>query len=404
MEKIEVFELVIDMNDESGVSSIALVNFPAIESNWMMFNKQVEHKFEIKDEEKRIIEGYFMVADLLIPRIDDEGKKFFVKFSAKTIEAIREKQSKQGLTNNFNLMHDPNQIAEGVFMLDNLIIDNERGKVAPKEFEKVPNGSLWGSAKVDNDVIWEQIKAGEFRGFSVEGMFKQLEPVSMDEELINKIRESIQEFEKSIEDNVQLSNKQTIDNMSKETLDKVKKLIFGEETVEVTPTEVIEVKLMSMELANGTMINIEPALEVGAMVTVEVEGVVAPIPNGEYPLADGTVIIISEGAISEVKAVEVEEEEEAMETEVAPTETVTEAKIRKIIESTETVFAKVETLETELSEVKAEFAKYKEESDTKEKAMFSAVEELANESSVKPLVKKRSGVISPKKKNIFIKQ
>lgn len=407
MEKIEVFELVIDIDDESGVTSIALVDYPATESNWMAFNKQVEHKFEIADEEKRTIEGYFMVADLLIPRIDEDGKKFFVKFSAKTIEAIREKQSKQGLTNNFNLMHDPKQIAEGVFMLDNLIIDNERGKVAPKEFEKVPNGSLWGSAKVDNDVIWEQIKAGEFRGFSVEGMFKQLEPVSMDEDLINKIRESIQEFEKSIEDNVQLSNKQTIDSMSKETLDKVKKLIFGEETVEatpeVTPTEVIEVKLMSMELADGTMINIEPALEVGAIVTVEVEGVAAPIPNGEYPLADGTVIIISEGAISEVKAVEVEEEEEAMETE-APTETVTEAKIRKIIESTETVFAKVETLETELSEVKAEFSKYKEEADTKEKAMFSAVEELANESSVKPLVKKRSGVISPKKKNIFNKQ
>jgi len=407
MEKIEVFELVIDIDDESGVTSIALVDYPATESNWMAFNKQVEHKFEIADEEKRTIEGYFMVADLLIPRIDEDGRKFFVKFSAKTIEAIREKQSKQGLTNNFNLMHDPKQIAEGVFMLDNLIIDNERGKVAPKEFEKVPNGSLWGSAKVDNDVIWEQIKAGEFRGFSVEGMFKQLEPVSMDEDLINKIRESIQEFEKSIEDNVQLSNKQTIDSMSKETLDKVKKLIFGEETVEatpeVTPTEVIEVKLMSMELADGTMINIEPALEVGAIVTVEVEGVAAPIPNGEYPLADGTVIIISEGAISEVKAVEVEEEEEAMETE-APTETVTEAKIRKIIESTETVFAKVETLETELSEVKAEFSKYKEEADTKEKAMFSAVEELANESSVKPLVKKRSGVISPKKKNIFNKQ
>jgi hypothetical protein len=405
MEKIEVFELVIDTDDESGVTSIALVDYPATESNWMAFNKQVEHKFEIADEEKRTIEGYFMVADLLIPRIDDEGKKFFVKFSAKTIEAIREKQSKQGLTNNFNLMHDPNQIADGVFMLDNLIIDNERGKVAPKEFEKVPNGSLWGSAKVDNDVIWEQIKAGEFRGFSVEGMFKQLEPVSMDEDLINKIRESIQEFEKTLEDNVQLSNKQTIDNMSKETLDKVKKLIFGEETVEVTPTEVIEVKLMAMELADGTMINVEPALEVGAMVTVEVEGVVAPIPNGEYPLADGTVIIISEGAISEVKAVEVEEEEEeeAMETEVAPVETVTEAKIRKIIESTETVFSKIETLETELSEVKAEFAKYKAEADTKEKAMFSAVEELANESSVKPLVKKRSGVISPKKKNIFNK-
>ena len=406
MEKIEVFELVIDTDDESGVTAIALVDQPAIESNWMAFSQQTEYKFAVKDEEKRIIEGYFMVADLLIGRINpDTGAKFFVKFSAKTIEQIREKQSRLGLNNNFNLMHDPRQIAEGVYMLDNLIIDNERGKVAPKEFEKVPNGSLWGSAKVDNDEIWEQVKNGEFKGFSVEGMFKQLEPVTMDEETINKIIKTIQDFEKSIEDNVQLSNKQTIDNMSKETLDKVKSLIFGEETkevaVEATP-EVTEVKLMAAELADGTMVNIEPALEVGAVVTVEVEGEVAPMPNGEYPLADGTVVTVMEGAITDIKEVEAEEEE-AMETEATPkAETVTEAKIRKIIESTETVFnEQFAKLTEELETVKAEFAKYKAEADTKEKAMFSAVEELANESSVAPIKKKRSGVISPKKKSIF---
>jgi hypothetical protein len=410
MEKIEVFELVIDIDDESGVTAIALVDQPAIESNWMAFSKQSEYKFNVKDEEKRIIEGYFMVADLLIPRIGENGEKFFVKFSAKTIEQIREKQSRLGLNNNFNLMHDPRQIAEGVYMLDNLIIDNERGKVAPKEFEKVPNGSLWGSAKVDNDEIWNSIKAGEFSGFSVEGMFKQLEPVEMDENLINKIRQTIQDFEKSIDDNVQLSNKQTIDNMSKETLDKVKSLIFGEETKEVeaeaTPEVVTEIKLAAIELADGTMINVDPALEVGAVVTVEVDGAVAPMPNGEYPLADGTIVTISEGAISDIKEVEAEEEE-AMETEATPepvAETVTEAKIRKIIESTETVFnEQFAKLTEELETVKAEFAKYKEESDTKEKAMFSAVEELANESSVAPIKKKRSGVISPKKKSIFTK-
>jgi len=404
MEKIEVFELVIDTDDESGNSAISFVDRPAIDSNFIKFSEQIEHKFKIKDEEKRIVEGYCMVAELLIARVTDEGKKFFVKFSAKTIEQIREKQSRLGLNNSFNLMHDSENKAEGVYMLDNLIIDNERGKVAPKEFEKVPNGSLWISAKVDNDEIWQSVKDGTFQGFSVEGMYKQLESVSMDEETINKIIKTIQDFEKSIEDNVQLSNKQTIDNMSKETLDKVKSLIFGEETTEVaveaTP-EVTEVKLMAAELADGTMVNIEPALEVGAVVTVEVEGEVAPMPNGEYPLADGTVVTVMEGAISDIKEVEAEEEE-AMETEATPVaETVTEAKIRKIIESTETVFAKVETLETELSEVKAEFAKYKEEADTKEKAMFSAVEELANESSVAPIKKKRSGVISPKKKSIF---
>jgi len=399
MEKIEVFELVIDTDDESGVTAIALVDQPAIESNWMAFSQQTEHKFNVKDEEKRIIEGYFMVADLLIPRIGENGEKFFVKFSAKTIEQIREKQSRLGLNNNFNLMHDPRQIAEGVYMLDNLIIDNERGKVAPKEFEKVPNGSLWGSAKVDNDEIWEQVKNGEFKGFSVEGMFKQLEPVTMDEDLINKIRQAIQAFEKSVQENVQVINKQTIDSMSKETLDKVKKLIFGEDTKEVT-----EVKLMSAELADGTVLNIEPALEVGAMVTVEVEGEVAPMPNGEYPLADGTVLTVAEGAITDIKEVEAEEEEE-LSTEATPepkVETVTEAKIRKIIESTETVFnEQIAKISEELETVKAEFAKYKEEADTKEKAMFSAVEELANESSVAPIKKKRSGVISPKKKSIF---
>ena len=400
MEKIEVFELVIDTDDESGTTAISFVDRPAIDSNFIKFSEQKEHKFKIKDEEKRIVEGYCMVAELLIARVTDEGKKFFVKFSAKTIEAIREKQSRLGLNNSFNLMHDSENKAEGVYMLDNLIIDNERGKIAPKEFEKVPNGSLWISAKVDNDEIWESVKDGTFQGFSVEGMYKQLESVSMDEDVINKIIKTIQDFEKSIEDNVQVTNKQTIDNMSKETLDKVKKLIFGEDTAVATVTKI---KLMAAELADGTMVNIEPALEVGAMVTVEVEGVVAPIPNGEYPLADGTIITISDGAISDIKEVEAEEEE-AMETEATtPVETVTEAKIRKIIESTETVFAKVATLETELENVKAEFAKYKAESDVKEKAMFSAVEELATESSIAPIKNKRSGVISPKKKSIFTK-
>ena len=191
--------------------------------------------------------------------------------------------------------------------------------------------------------------------------------------------------------------------MSKETLDKVKKLIFGEEKA-VEPVEVIEVKLMAMELADGTMINVDPAVEVGAMVSVEVDGVVAPIPNGEYILADGTAFVVSEGAISDVKAVEAEEEED-MNVEVTPqAETVTEAKIRKIIESTETVFnSQIEKLTGDLTTLTEAFSKYKEEAETKEKAMFSAVEELATEASVEPIKKKRSGVISPKKKNIFLK-
>ena len=407
MEKIEVYELVIDVDDDSGNSAIALVDQPAIESNWMAFNQQTEHKFAIKDEEKRIIEGYAMIADLLIPRIDDNGKKFFVKFSADTIAAIREKQSRLGLNNSFNLMHDPNQVANGVFMLDNLIIDNKRGKIAPKEFEKVPDGSLWISAKIDNETIWEQVKSGEFKGFSVEGLFKQLEPVKVSEDVIEKINKTIQDFEKIIEEGTQLNNKNTINIMSMKVIEDLKKILFKEETVvtEVTETvestEKVEVKLMAMELADGTKINVEPGLEEGAQVTVEVDGVVNPIPDGDYILADGVAISVMGGAITAIKEVEAEVEEEQA-AEVAPVDTPTEAKIRKIIESVETVFTKIESLEKENKELKESFASYKEATEVKEKAMFTAVEEIAKTPSKAPIAKKKSSFMKAKKTNNFI--
>ena len=381
--------------------------------NWAIAKMKTKDKykeqFKIEDEEKRIISGYFMKADLPILRLTENNEKFYVVFRRDTIEKIVNKFFKNGLNANVNLMHDSDSDAKGVYVIESLIIDSKRGVKTPIGFEDAPDGSWWGSMRVENDEVWEQVKNKTFRGFSVEGMFKQLSPVSIDEELVNKIKQTIQEFEKSIQESVQVINNKTIDSMSKETLDKVKKLIFGEDTkevaVEATP-EVTEVKLMSAELADGTVVNIEPALEVGAMVTVEVEGEVAPMPNGEYPLADGTVVTVAEGAITDIKEVEAEEEE-AMETEATPepvVETVTEAKIRKIIESTETVFnEQIAKISEELETVKAEFAKYKEEADTKEKALFSAVEELANESSVAPIKKKRSGVISPKKKSIFTK-
>ena len=85
---MKILELVIDENqeDESGVDYIALVDEPAIQSNWMAFNEQkkVELKFKIQDKEKRIVSGYFMISDLPIARIDDEGKMFYVVFRKDT--------------------------------------------------------------------------------------------------------------------------------------------------------------------------------------------------------------------------------------------------------------------------------------------------------------------------------
>ena len=195
---MRILELVIDENqeDESGVDYNALVDAPAIQSNWMAFNEQkkVELKFKIQDEEKRIVSGYFMIADLPIARMDDEGKMFYVVFRKDTIEKIVNKFMRNGFNANINLMHDSNAIANGVYVIESLIIDTERGIKAPEGFEKVPNGSWWGSMRVENDEIWEQVKSGEFKGFSVEGMFGQDKDFELPEKVINKIKEVIKKY------------------------------------------------------------------------------------------------------------------------------------------------------------------------------------------------------------------
>jgi hypothetical protein len=193
----EILELIInEEDDDSGISFISLVDQPATEKLWLKFNKQqpLNFEFKIQDEDKRIVSGYFMVADLPIPRLNDMNEKFFVVFKKDTINKIVNKFFKQGYSNKINLMHD--QEMDGVYVIESLIIDNERGSVAPKEFEKVPNGSWWGSMRVENNEVWELVKTGQVKGFSVEGMFGQDKSRNIQEKIINKIRDVISNYKK----------------------------------------------------------------------------------------------------------------------------------------------------------------------------------------------------------------
>ena len=193
----EIMELVINEDDEeSGVEYISLVDQPAIEKIWQKFNKQkpLNFEFKIQDEEKRIVSGYFMVSDLPIPRINDLGEKFFVVFKKDTINKIVNKFFKQGYSNKINLMHD--QDMDGVYLIESLIIDSERGINPPKNFEKVPDGSWWGSLRILNDEVWNLVLENKIKGFSVEGLFASNKSRNMQERIINKIRDVIKEYKK----------------------------------------------------------------------------------------------------------------------------------------------------------------------------------------------------------------
>ncbi len=152
---LPIYKLVIsdDDTDTTGVQAIALVDSPAIKMNWMAFAKQ--QQFKTTNPEKKIISGPLMVADQLIYRKDDQLGEYNVMFDAPTIFKIVQKYFRQGNTSDVNLMHNDSMKAKGVYMIESFIIDKERGISTPKGFEKLSEGSWFGSFKVDNQQIWD---------------------------------------------------------------------------------------------------------------------------------------------------------------------------------------------------------------------------------------------------------
>lgn len=134
--------------------------------------KQIDKaKFAIQSEEERIITGPAMLADTPIYRNDERGE-YYVVFDAPTIKKIAQKYFAKGFQNNVNLQHDKGQIVEGVTVFESWIVDSKRGIAPMKGFENVPEGSWFISMKVNDDATWQKVKAGEIKGFSVEGVFE----------------------------------------------------------------------------------------------------------------------------------------------------------------------------------------------------------------------------------------
>ena len=199
-------------------------------------------------------------------------------------------------------------------------------------------------------------------------------------------------------------------NKEKSKLDKLKE--FFAITPELENLEVVEKqanskvkKFEDVTLADGIVVSVEPALEAGAMITTIVEDVVIPAPVGEHPLEDGRVIVVTEeGIVAEVKEVETEVVEEAIEEEMGNEQAVT-PQAKKVIESIvkEHVFEALKPLtdrnahlEKENDLLKESFAELKENTGV-------ALKELFNE-PVKEPIKKKKNVFKKEETNIFIKK
>jgi hypothetical protein len=188
--KLPIYTLVLkDDVEDSGVNYVALTDEPAIERNWFAFNKEFKFK---ADEERKIITGCLMVADLPIYRRSESMGEFYVIFDKAQIELMVQKFMRLGFQNNVNENHDSSKQVEGVTMFESFIVDSQRGIKPPTGFENITEGSWFGSYKVENEAIWAKVKDGSFMGFSVEGMFDLVPQKPSLESEILKIIDSIQ--------------------------------------------------------------------------------------------------------------------------------------------------------------------------------------------------------------------
>lgn len=176
---LPIYKLVVSMNESSDleVDAIALVKTPAIEKNWMTFNDKLRFTFS---EERQIISGPAMLADVPIYRRNEQFGEHYVIFDKEQIGIIANSFLKKGYANAFNLFHNQDMPAEGVSLINSFVTDEQMGVMPMKGYEDTKDGSWFISAKVEDPSVWEMIKSGQVMGFSVEGMFKYKEPEKND--------------------------------------------------------------------------------------------------------------------------------------------------------------------------------------------------------------------------------
>jgi hypothetical protein len=189
--KLPVYKLDInEFDEETGIDFVSLVENAAIQKDFLAFS-ETPIKFAIQDEEKRIVTGAAMIADLPIYRRDDVRGEYYVVFDKESIFKIAKKWARSNQYNSVNA-HHKTPIMNGVSLFESYIIDRERGVMPPIGFEEVADGSWFVSYLIDNDDVWAKVKSGEFKGFSVEGVFDF--PEDQEEQLIEQMKEILSKW------------------------------------------------------------------------------------------------------------------------------------------------------------------------------------------------------------------
>jgi len=186
---MKIVELVLDEEQDSFIEAISVVEYPAIESDFVALKSQ-EFKFAEADKDRKILVGPILIPNKPIFRKNGE-EEYYIYFSRNTVQKASQLYLKQGNQSNSTLEH--NSKIEGLTLVESWLVEDKQNDKSNMFGMDLPLGSWVGAIKVENDEIWnDYVKTGKVKGFSIEGYFADKAELSKQNEdiiLLNQLKE-----------------------------------------------------------------------------------------------------------------------------------------------------------------------------------------------------------------------
>ena len=180
MDKIKHYAVTFD----SDIYAISLVDEPAIEENFIYLSKDKQEQIFLEKEDKHLIVGAVLVPNKPIYR--NNGKEeFYIQFSKETIEHLAYEYLMNGRM--YSVTTDHKDIADDICLVESWIKTSENDKSNDYGMN-LPIGTWIAAMKVENEEVWQRVKQGELKGFSIES-FVNLDEINLKKQNTNMTEE-----------------------------------------------------------------------------------------------------------------------------------------------------------------------------------------------------------------------
>ena len=262
---IPIFAVNVD-DPGCSISTMSLVDAPAMSIDMVCFSKEQKMSFSIQDESQHNILTCLVRVDFPILRLTEDGNPYYIVFNKETAKVLCQRLMTDGMQQNISVDHN-GKLIQGIHLQEVFIKDSSLG-ISPVGFEDAADGSLMGVYHIEDDELWNDCIEGRFKGISIESLL------------------GIEEFKKKCNKKIKKNNMNKIKAMLKKLL--------------------LEFNSLSTNIAELYWEE-DTELMVGYKVFVEDEsGNKVPAMDGEY-ISDENKIKVAGGVVTEIERREVDD-------------------------------------------------------------------------------------------------